>query len=60
MNCGFCAECFAASTEALAETYARQVLNEKSEIFGGDEVVGARGMVVRALDGLRARKRMRS
>lgn len=45
---------FVESTEALAETYTRQVMNEKSDISGIDETMDACKIVVRALDGLRA------
>lgn len=57
--CKIEAEYFTASTAALAQTYTRPILNEKSDISGSDEMVDACKMAIRALGGLRARKRMK-
>lgn len=59
VGCKVGAECFAASTAVLAETYARQVLTEKSDASGTDEVVHACKIVVRELDAFWTRQRMR-
>lgn len=40
------ADCFATSTEVLVETYARLVLNERSDISGSDEVVDVYNVMV--------------
>lgn len=51
---------FAVDTVALAETYARQALNKKPEIFGGDKSVDAcRKMVLTTVE-TREKKHMRS
>lgn len=60
VDCNVHAKCFAASVEALAEMYAKQVLIETSESFGSHMVVDACKIVFTAQDGLRARERMRS
>lgn len=60
MGCKADTERFASSTEALGETYARKVLNYKSDILGSDDVVNARKIVIQVIDGLRARRWMRS
>lgn len=54
------AKSYAVTTEVLVETIVRQVLKEKSDISGSDDAIYARKKIVRALDGMRARKRMRS
>lgn len=53
------AECFEEGKEALVEMYARQIFYEKFDISGTDKMGDAYKIVVRALDGLQARKRMR-
>lgn len=58
VGCKVGAECLAIRTEALVEKYARRVLNEKSDISCTGEIVDVCKIVVRALDGLRAIKRM--
>lgn len=52
-------DCFAASTEAPVQTYARQVLDEEVDISGTGELVGACKIVIRTLDKLQARMQMR-
>lgn len=52
------AKCFVTSTEVLAEAYARQVLNGKSEILGTGDAVDACKIVARELSPSRARKRV--
>lgn len=52
-------ECFAASTEALAEAYAREILNKKSDICNSDKVVDACKILVGAVAELRTKKQMR-
>lgn len=54
------AKYFAASTEELVETYAKKVLNKKSDMSGSDKVVNACKILFQALDRLQARKEMRS
>lgn len=39
-RCKVHAVCFAGSTKALGETYARHILNKKSDILCNDEVGG--------------------
>lgn len=51
-DCG----CFASSMEAPYETYEKENINEKSNIFGRDEVANVRKMVGRSV-GLFANKR---
>lgn len=60
VGCDIDAHFFAARTEVLGETYARQVLNERSNISGTNEVVSAYNAVARVLNWLQSKKRMRS
>lgn len=60
VGCEVHSDCSVASTEALVGTYTRQVLTGKSDVSVTDEVVVSCKMVVRALEVLRARKRMGS
>lgn len=46
--------------KTLVKTYARQVLNEKSNISGYDEMVSACKIVARALDRLSVKRYTRS
>lgn len=52
-------KCFAANAEALVETNRRQILIERSDISGTDQVADACEVLARALDGLQARKKIR-
>lgn len=60
LGCAADAECFAASTEIVIDTYEIQALNEKLDIFGMYDVMDTCKMVVWALNRLQARKRIRS
>lgn len=58
--CGVHTKCFAASAVALVKTYARKVLNKKTNISVSDEAVDVCTVLVRAKDGLQGRKPVRS
>lgn len=60
MGCKVRTKCFSASTEALAKMYARDVLKVRPYISGCNERVDACITAVYWLDGLQARKRIRS
>lgn len=60
LSCEVDADYLAASTETLVETYAGQILNDKSTVSSSNEVVEACKMLIRALEWLRVRKKMRS
>lgn len=49
-------DCFAASTEALIEKYARKVMNKRSDISSSDEMAAACNVVVGTMNGLQAMK----
>lgn len=54
VDCKVDARCFAERPEVLGETYAKQVLNEKSDISGTDEVMKFFKIAVQGLGVLRA------
>lgn len=59
-GCQFDVEYIAASTEALDDTTAEQVLEKKPDITAADKVVVECKMVARASEELQAKKRMKS